>query len=177
MSRSIPRFFEAETIVRRRPLCPSLSKQNAFSNNTSSIWQPDLNMLKHSTSFLEMNSSLPNELSSNCDTLVFRKTKGSNHLKETEENESPSTGFKEWCNLLNISNGNTRDVPSKYPMINAYSDECECEKYQYAPSEEFSCKCKETNATCLTYDLVPYLNVTAMRYNEYYISVRIPKLI
>ena len=40
-----------------------------------------------------------------------------------------------------------------------------------------NCKCKETNATCLTYDLVPYLNVTAMRYNEYYISVRSPKLI
>ena len=113
-----------------------------------------------------MNSSLPNELSSNCDTSVSRKTKGSNHLKETEENESPLTGLKEWCNLLNISNSNTRDVSSKYPMINAYSDECECEKYQYEPSEEFSCKCKETNATCLTYDLVPYLNVTAMRYNE-----------
>ena len=36
--------------------------------------------------------------------------------------------------------------------------------------------CKETNETCLTYDLVPFLNVTAMRYNEYYISVSISLL-
>ena len=136
-------------------------------------------MLNHSKlSSLEINSISPNTATQNksttdCNTSVFKRPKS---LEQIDVNQAmgkhaPLGKFKNLCNLLKISNNHLEDASAQYPLINKWDDECQCEKIQYEPFEEFSCTCKETNATCQTFDLVPHLNISAMRYNEYYISV------
>ena len=127
-----------------------------------------------------MNSTLRDDFSQNfftdCDTSVFKQHNFTEQWSGnvTEVISSP-TNFENLCDLLNNTKNHFEHSSSSYgyPLINPYLDECFCKKYQYEPFEEFDCTCKETNETCLTYDLVPFLNVTAMRYNEYYISVSI----
>ena len=139
--------------------------------------------MKQSTTFLQMNSTLRDDFSQNyltdCDTSVFKQHNFTEQWSENVTELIPSTNkFESLCNLLNNTKNHFEHSSSSYgyPLINPYSDECFCEKYQYEPFEEFDCTCRETNETCLTYDLVPFLNVTAMRYNEYYISVSISLL-
>ena len=81
--------------------------------------------------------------------------------------------LKDKCNLFKISfdNEDPTTYGFQYPLINDYGSECDCEEFRYEPSEATNCTCKATNEMCNSHEIAPWLKVTEMRTNEYYISV------
>ena len=187
---SLPRFFELDTIQRRRPLCSTFTgssiDNSSFPTTTTSTTNLDFLRLSNTTTFKEILTE-PWNYNFNCNQSEIEEQLNMKYRK-LNQTMHHSVLFQELmkhkCNFFKVSTDKisfdniwddttTTRYGFQYPLINDYNSECECDKDLYQPSEITNCTCKATNEICNRYEVAPLLNVTEMRYNEYYISVSI----
>ena len=165
---------------RRRPLCPTTSESLVGSSSFSTITSGyNMDVLRFSNTFFKDNDSIQIteywNYSTNCSTSEIEEKLSHNYRNFNQTMHVPIEEFKDKCNLFKISqardNADTRTDGFQYPLINDDNSECECEEYYYEPSAITNCTCKATDEICNAHDVTPWLQVSAMRTNPYYISV------